>query len=204
VRAVAFDVGETIVDESRAWRIEADRAGIDALTLFAALGALIERGAGHRGLWGLLGLPAPATPVAFEPGDLYPDVRDSLEALAGAGYLVAVAGNQPAAASAVLRACGLPVVLVASSAEWGVSKPSAAFFARLAAELDLPPDRMAYVGDRLDNDVGPAQRAGMLGVFIRRGPWAAIQASRPAPTPPDLEISTLRELPGRLAARWPR
>ena len=48
VRAVVFDVGETLVDETRAWSALADRVGVTRLTLFAALGALIERNEDHR------------------------------------------------------------------------------------------------------------------------------------------------------------
>ena len=39
---------------------------------------------------------------------------------------------------------------------------------------------IAYVGDRADNDVGPAIAAGMVGVHIRRGPWGHLQEPPPA------------------------
>ncbi len=38
---------------------------------------------------------------------------------------------------------------------------------------------IVYVGDRVDNDVVPAVRAGMKAVFVRRGPWGIAQASWP-------------------------
>jgi hypothetical protein len=41
IRSVVFDVGETLVDESRAWGELADAAVMTKLTLFAVLGALI-------------------------------------------------------------------------------------------------------------------------------------------------------------------
>ena len=44
IKSVVFDVGETLVDETRAWSLMADAAGVSRLTLFAALGALIESG----------------------------------------------------------------------------------------------------------------------------------------------------------------
>jgi FMN phosphatase YigB (HAD superfamily) len=31
-----------------------------------------------------------------------------------------------------------------------------------------------YVGDRLDNDIRPAQAAGMATALLRRGPWGHI------------------------------
>jgi FMN phosphatase YigB (HAD superfamily) len=55
----------------------------------------------------------------------------------------------------------------------------------------VPAERIAYVGDRVDNDVGPAVAYGMVGVHIRRGPWGYLQ------TPPDeaVRITSLDELP---------
>jgi FMN phosphatase YigB (HAD superfamily) len=44
IRAVFFDVGETLIDESRDWGGWADYLGISRLSFFAALGATIERG----------------------------------------------------------------------------------------------------------------------------------------------------------------
>ena len=61
--------------------------------------------------------------------------------------------------------------------EWGLSKPDPAFFARIADELALPPEEIAYVGDRVDYDILPAAAAGMFTVHLRRGPWGVIQAA---------------------------
>jgi FMN phosphatase YigB (HAD superfamily) len=112
-----------------------------------------------------------------------------------AGYRVGVVGNQPARAEAVLRGLGLPLDLVASSEAWAVEKPDPRFFAKIAETLDLPPAEIAYVGDRLDNDIRPAAAAGMRAIFIRRGPWAWIQ--QPSGEPPEaaLTVESLAELP---------
>ena len=62
VRVVVFDIGETLVDETGAWSVHADAAGVTRLTLFAALGALIERDEDHHQVWVLLAsthLPTP-------------------------------------------------------------------------------------------------------------------------------------------------
>lgn len=117
-----------------------------------------------------------------------------------AGYRLGVVGNQPSRAEAIFRDGSVPIELVASSASWGVAKPDPAFFKRIASELDLPPSEIAYVGDRLDNDVGPAARAGMLAVFVCRGPWAWIQAGRTDPSEVAVVIDSLLELPEILAA----
>jgi HAD superfamily hydrolase (TIGR01549 family) len=212
IRAVVFDVGETLVDETRAWSAWADYLGIPRLTFLAGLGAVIARGGDHTEVLDLFrpGLDMPAVladPAAGElrdtvrAEDLYPDAMPCLAALAAAGYRLGVVGNQPSGAEAILRDGSVPIELVASSATWGVAKPDPAFFARILAELDLPPAEVAYVGDRLDNDVGPAARAGMVAVFIRRGPWVWIQAARTDPPDAAIVIESLAQLSEMLSDR---
>jgi FMN phosphatase YigB (HAD superfamily) len=83
------------------------------------------------------------------------------------------------------------VQFVASAARWGIYKPAPEFFARVSDELGLAPDKIAYVGDRVDNDVGPAIAAGMTGVHIRRGPWGHFHD----PPAAAIRIHSLDELP---------
>lgn len=181
VRAVFFDVGETLVDETRTRGAWADWLGVPRLTFFAVLGAVIARGEHHQRVFELLrpdfdwkqARQERAAAGSFEglrAEDFYPDALPCLHALRARGYRLGLAGNQPAEVEASLRELGLPVDLIASSARWGVEKPSPGFFARLAEEAGLPPGDIAYVGDRLDNDVLPARESGMVAVFLRRGP----------------------------------
>jgi HAD superfamily hydrolase (TIGR01662 family) len=210
LRAVVFDVGETIVDETRAWSAWADWLGIPRLTFLAVCGAVIARD-----------IPDYREPFRiFRPGmdlsdelrkreiagvgdaitadDLYPDAAECLRTLHQAGYRIGVVGNQPARAEAALAGLGLPIDLVASSATWGVEKPDLRFFERIAAELALPAGEIAYVGDRLDNDVRPAAAAGMQAIFVRRGPWAWIQQPTGSPPEATMTVESLAELPGAL------
>lgn len=194
IRAVFFDVGETLVDETRMWLGWAEHLGVSPLTFFAVLGAVIARGEPHRRVFEHL---APGLDIAaaaaereragrgyeIEPGDFYPDALPTLEGLKERGLVVGVAGNQPAAAEAALARCGLVADHVASSARWGVEKPSKAFFAKIVETSGFAPGEIAYVGDRLDNDVLPAKAAGMLSVFLVRGPWGVLHAETPQ-TPP--------------------
>jgi HAD superfamily hydrolase (TIGR01509 family) len=173
--------------------------GVNPFTFFAALGAVIERREHHQETWPLVGVArAAANLPAFSADDLYPDALPCLRALHDAGLVIGLAGNQPERAEGAMRAFDAPIDLVASSQRWGVEKPSPAFFERLVAEVNLPPAEIAYVGDRLDNDVLPAKRAGMLAVFIRRGPWGHIHASWPEAADADLQITSLVELPDLL------
>jgi FMN phosphatase YigB (HAD superfamily) len=127
--------------------------------------------------------------------DLYPDAVACLRELRAAGYRLGVAANQPAAVADVMRSLGIEFDLVGMSAAWGLEKPDPAFFTRIADELELPSRAIAYVGDRLDNDVRPARAAGMVAIFVRRGPWAWIQARRDDPPEASLVVESLAELP---------
>jgi FMN phosphatase YigB (HAD superfamily) len=123
--------------------------------------------------------------------------------LLDAGYRVGIAANQPSTTESVVHALGLPLDFVATSETWGLAKPDPAFFERIVSELGLPPERIAYVGDRIDNDVRPAARAGMVAVFLRRGPWGWILGDDSAAADATLVIETLTELPGALASLQP-
>jgi HAD superfamily hydrolase (TIGR01509 family) len=198
---IVFDVGETLVDETRAWGVVARAAGVPALTLFGALGVVIERGEDHRQVWPLLGVDAPSLAPTIERSDLYPDAIPTLDALRRAGFGIGLAGNQPEQALGQLQALGLQLDFVVTSAGLGVRKPEPEFFASVVAATGLPAWQVAYVGDRLDNDVLPAARAGMFSVFLIRGPWAQAQKSRPEAASADLVIHGLAELPGALERR---
>ena len=63
------------------------------------------------------------------------------------------------------------------------------------------PANLAYVGDRIDNDVLPALAAGMRAVWLRRGPWGRIQRL-PAGVVPAMVVELLAELAGRADDLW--
>jgi HAD superfamily hydrolase (TIGR01509 family) len=198
VRAVVFDVGETLVDESNAWAEQARSAGVTPFSLMGVIGALIEAGRDHREAWTVLGVTAPETAPAVSALDLYPDAVECLRTARGRGLLVGMAGNQPAGVEAQLAAAGFEADFIASSASWGVSKPSPAFFARVTEETGVRPEQILYVGDRLDNDVLPARAAGMRTAFIRRGPWGYVHAQRPEIALADIRLESLNELTSAL------
>lgn len=211
-RWVCLDVGETLIDETRIWSMWADVAGIPQLTLMAALGAVIARGGEHSSVFDVFGLAEAEWRAlmpeverrygGFQERDLYPDAREALAALPRAGFRVAILANQPARRSAELRALGIAPEVLAMSDELGVAKPSPMFFAR-ALELmgGAEPGQVAYVGDRVDNDVLPSLAAGMRSVWIRRGPWGVVQ-SAPRDGQPHLTVDSLTELTERIGEAW--
>jgi FMN phosphatase YigB (HAD superfamily) len=190
VNVIAFDVGETLIDETGMWERAADAAGVPRFTLMGVLGGLAARGAHHDDVWSILGVAHPA--ATWEPRDWYPDALPAIEALRAGGHRVWAAGNTPLETEEQLRP---HVDFVGSAARWGVSKPAPEFFACLVEEAGSPPEKIAYVGDRVDNDVLPALAAGLVAVHIRRGPWGLLHET-PAGA---IEIRSLGELPAVLA-----
>ena len=197
LKAVFFDVGETLVDETRWWSEHARRIDVSPIVLAATLGMTIERGEDHRAVWGYLGHPVPSgdDEVGYIAADLYPDVLTCLAALRADGFFVALAGNQGASLERDLRGFDLEVNLVSSSAGLGVRKPAVEFFERLVALTKFAPAQCAYVGDRVDFDVRPANAAGLTTIHVRRGPWGRLQSGSDEA---DLGIDSLAELPTAL------
>lgn len=189
VRAVVFDVGETLIDETGMWERAADAAGVPRFTLMGVLGGLAARGEHHNRAWELLGVEHPAS--SWEPDDLYPDALPCLATLRSRDLRVSAVGNTPVETEHLLREF---VDVLGSSGRWGVAKPAPEFFERIAVETGLAPEEIAYVGDRVDNDVEPALAAGMVAVHIRRGPWAHLHE----PPAEAIRIRSLAELPEAL------
>jgi FMN phosphatase YigB (HAD superfamily) len=187
VEAVVFDVGETLVDETRMWETAADAAGVPRFTLMGVLGGLAARAEQHGRVWEILGVE-PSVYAAFDPDDFYTDALRCVARLRELGYRVGAAGNMPAAVEDLLRPYmdGL-----GSSARWGVEKPSPGFFTRVIELAGAAPERIAYVGDRVDNDIRPALDAGLMAVHLRRGPWGYLHD----PPAGAISVRSLDELP---------
>jgi N-acetyl-D-muramate 6-phosphate phosphatase len=207
IRAVCFDVGETLLDDSREFGAWADWIGVPRHTFSAVLGAVTAEGRDNAETFQYF---RPGFDVAAErqrregagvgerygEQDLYPDVRPALSRLRQLGLWIGIAGNQTKRAAEILRSFDLPADLVATSAEWGVAKPDPAFFAYVIEASPAEPHETVYVGDHRDNDLEPAKAAGLRVAFIRRGPWGHLWAEDPKVRKlADWRINSLTELP---------
>ncbi|MDA8369530.1 MAG: HAD family hydrolase [Nocardiopsaceae bacterium] len=206
IRAVVFDVGETLLDDTREWARWADWIGVPRHTFSAVLGAVTLEGRNNAETFQYF---RPGFDLAserqrredagvgeqIEDHDLYPDVRPALTTLRDRGLWVGVAGNQTTRAAELLRALDLPVDAVATSGEWGAAKPDPAFFSRVIDMAPGHPHEIAYVGDHRDNDIVPAKAAGLRAVLIRRGPWGHLWADDPVVKASASVIDSLNELP---------
>jgi ribonucleotide monophosphatase NagD (HAD superfamily) len=73
-------------------------------------------------------------------------------------------------------------------------KPAEAYFASALAQIGIPADRAAMVGDDVENDVLGAQAAGLTGVLVRTGKFRPEDVER-AGGVPDVEIDSIADLP---------
>jgi HAD superfamily hydrolase (TIGR01662 family) len=211
IRAVVFDVGECLVNETREYWTWADWLGVPRHTFSAVFGAVIAQGRDYRETFQVFRpgfdlaeerekRASAGQPEWFGEDDLYPDVRPALSALREAGLWVGIAGNQTMRAGGILRSLDLPSEMIATSDDWGVSKPDPGFFEAVAKEVPCGAAETLYVGDRLDNDIRPAVAAGFKTALIRRGPWGIIQQFDPeADRLATVRIDSLADLPERIA-----
>ncbi|MEV8440100.1 HAD-IA family hydrolase [Actinosynnema sp. NPDC051121] len=185
IEAVFFDVGEILVDETREYGTWADWLGVPRHTFSAVFGAIIAQGKDYRETFQAFRpgfdlteererRAAAGQPETFGEDNLYADARPCFEQLREAGLRVGLAGNQTSRAERILKALDLPVDVIGTSDSWGVEKPSPAFFDRVVREAGVAAESVLYVGDRLDNDIRPAQQVGIATALIRRGPWGHI------------------------------
>jgi HAD superfamily hydrolase (TIGR01509 family) len=171
------------------WERAADVAGVPRFTLMGILGGLAARGERHSLVWEILEVERPASTML--PADFYPDALPVIDQLRARGLRVAAVGNTPAQTEELLRD---HLEVLGSSERWAVEKPASEFFERIVSATGLSADELAYVGDRVDNDVEPALAAGMTAVHVRRGPWGYLHE----PPPEAIRINTLGELPEAL------
>jgi N-acetyl-D-muramate 6-phosphate phosphatase len=210
IRAVVFDIGETLLDDSREFGAWADWIGVPRHTFSAVLGAVTAEGRNNAETFPYF---RPDFDLAAErqrreragvgeqysEEDLYPDVRPALSRLRKMGLWVGIAGNQTVRAGQIMRSMNLPADLVATSGEWGAAKPDPAFFARVIEAAPGEPHEIVYVGDHRDNDLEPAKAAGLRTAHIRRGPWGYLWAEDPKVVKlADWRIDSLAELPALL------
>ncbi|MEV7227260.1 HAD family hydrolase [Polymorphospora sp. NPDC051019] len=212
IRSVVFDVGETLLDDTREFHAWADWIGVPRHTFSAVLGAVTAQGRNNAETFPYfrpgfdLAVERERREAAgrgeqIEVSDLYPDVLPALSALRAAGLWVGIAGNQTARAALLLRRLNLPVDAIATSGEWNVAKPDPLFFDRVAELAPGERHEIVYVGDHRDNDLVPAHAAGFRTVLIRRGPWGHLWADDAlVRQTADWVVDSLTELPAVLAS----
>lgn len=117
-----------------------------------------------------------------------------LEHLSAHYKLGTIANQQPGLRNR-LRALGIEPFFsaIVGSGDVGLKKPDPAIFKEALAQAQCPPKQAVMIGDRLDNDILPAQSLGMKTVWVRQG-FGVYGNPRMLSKPPDLVIQSISEL----------
>lgn len=168
-----FDVGSTLADESRAFehRIREAVAGT-AVTYEQFCETMITYYKQNKkgDLETINHFHLIKTPWHSEDEFLYPEAVGCLERLSRT-YKIGIIANQPLGTADRLEAFGILkyIDLVVSSAEEGVAKPDLRMFERALERAACRPEEAVMIGDRLDNDIAPANGLGMHTIWIKQG-----------------------------------
>ena len=173
IKWIFFDIGSTLVDESAVYenRIKEIMQGnnIDRNEFVAKV---IERAQTS---------PKPIVSAAEDYGVkvpawrhdlevLYPDTKELLQRLSQK-YKIGIIANQDFGTEQRLTDFNVYqyINLVIASAEEGVAKPDLRIFQIALDRANCKPEEAVMVGDRIDNDIIPANKIGMKTVWIRQG-----------------------------------
>jgi HAD superfamily hydrolase (TIGR01662 family) len=124
----------------------------------------------------------------------YPEADEVLNELSQ-HYNIGIIANQSAGTAARLEQYGLLkyIKLVCASAEAGLSKPDIRFYEQALMEAACKPEHSVMIGDRIDNDVIPSKSLGMSAIWVRQG----LAKHQPIPTDhtaPDIVVDRLGEI----------
>ena len=125
---------------------------------------------------------------------LYPDAKEVLQKLRQK-YKLGIIANQDYGTEKRLVNFGIRsyIDLVIASAEEGVEKPDLRIFQLALDRADCKPEEAVMVGDRLDNDIIPANKIGMKTVWIKQG-YGGLSKPHSGEEQPDHTVDSLNEL----------
>ena len=145
IRAVVFDVGECLVDETREYGTWADWLGVPRHTFAAMFGAVIAQGRDYRETCSRSSSQASTCTSSARSARGRRTARalrrvgsvrrrpTCLAQLRADGLWLGIAGNQTVRAGGILRQLFTDDVdLIGTSDDWGASKPDPEFFVRVA------------------------------------------------------------------------
>lgn len=194
IKWLFFDVGSTLVDESKAnehrlWdAIEGTDISYEQAYTQAA--QLARQNVAHP----LKCLGLPITPWHSEDEIVYPQAAECLAGL-HKRYKIGIIANQNPGTVDRMKKYGLAqyLDLVIASAEEGIEKPDLRIFELALKRAHCLPENAVMIGDRLDNDIIPAKKAGLKTIWIRQG-FGGMATPLTEEETPDCCVNDLMEL----------
>ena len=173
IKWIFFDIGSTLVDESIAIDNRVKRTvantniGFDDLYKKMVEISKSDQNSYHKALE-YYGLKA----AQWNSDDefVYTEAEECLQEL-HERYKIGIIANQVPGSRERLEKIGLLkyIDMVVASAEEGVSKPDLRIFQIALKRAECKANEAVMVGDRIDNDILPANKLGMITVWIKHG-----------------------------------
>ncbi len=211
---IFLDLGWTLVDETEAHRARLDvtqdhlaRLGlhhsVDELMQMREHAATRFSASPFQGMLARLGLSGDdigtlmdSVRYVKENEVLYPGVPELLAQLSGLFNLGVIANQSKGTEDRLVQwRIRDHFSLVFASAELGLSKPDPRIFESALSEARCTPQAALMIGDRIDNDIGPAKSQGWNTVRVLQG-FSRFQEPRSPQEIPDITISAIRKLSG--------
>lgn len=203
IRYIFFDIGYTLVNEDNVWIArckeqaatqEAQLSGITADTLMKDIqAASLSFKPQWKSVTDKYGFTRSAA-YRNELEELYADARPVLEKLSKRFSLGIIANQSGDLAERLIKwQIDKYFSTVISSDDFGFSKPDERLFTAALERSGCKACNAVMVGDRLDNDILPANRLGFQTVRIKQG-FAKAQTPPSALYKPTYEVNNLKEL----------
>lgn len=198
VKWIFFDLGSTLIDETAAdtRRIKEMISGTGVTEEAYREKRLEMIREGRNGdMAAIEHFALTKTPWHSEDEALYPDAAATLAELKRRGYKLGVIANQNYGTEQRLKSWNLLQFfeVIAASAELGMAKPAPAIFEWALKQADCSPQDAVMVGDRMDNDIAPANRLGIHTIHLKRGLGAYYEPQSDDEIP-EYSIAMLSEL----------
>ena len=197
IKWVFFDIGSTLVDESVAYRNRIVRtiANTD-ISYDEFYQRMVEISKRDQNAFNKAVKFYGLTKAPWNSNDefAYPEAENCLSEL-GKHYKIGIIANQESGSEQRLAKLGLLkyIDLVIASAEEGISKPDLRIFQIALDRANCKPEEAVMVGDRLDNDIIPANKIGMTTVWIKQG-FGGLSEPKKSIEQPDYTIINQNEL----------
>lgn len=197
IKWIFFDIGSTLVDESIAYRNRIERTiantDISYNEFYQRMVEISEHDQNaYNSVLEEYGLKK--APWNSEDEYIYPEAEEVLRELSER-YHVGILANQNLGSEERLEKLGLLryIDLVIASAEEGVAKPDLRIFQIALGRANCKPEEAVMVGDRIDNDIIPANRIGMKTVWIKQG-FGGYAEPKELEELPDYTVTSLVEI----------
>lgn len=201
IKWIFFDIGYTIVNEDGIWEDKVSQTlrknPASQVTREEFFDALREAASHYVNNWPYaikkLGF---TTVIDYDPSfeQLFPDTIASLQKL-HKQYHLGIIANQIPDLETRLKGFGIRdyFEVIVGSGDYGFHKPDPRIFQLALSLAKAKPEECLMVGDRLENDIVPAQKLGMKTAWIRQG-FAKFQPLMIGKESPDYVIDSLSEL----------